>query len=188
MENGVGKGSARSIFNFDLYENLTNCAHHLDGFGGHPMAAGLTISKSNLPLFRKSFITLANNALSDSDLVGTLTIEAEMKLSEINGRFMEFLSKLAPFGPGNMRPQFVSRKVEIAGNPRLVGNGDHLKFSAMQNGKTFGAIAFNMGKYYSDLLSGKPFDLAYVVEENEWQGRKSIQLNIRDIKLRGGVS
>ena len=188
MENGVGKGSARSIFNFDLYENLTNCAHHLDGFGGHPMAAGLTISKSNLPLFRESFITLANNALSDSDLVGTLTIEAEMKLSEINGRFMEFLSKLAPFGPGNMRPQFVSRKVEIAGNPRLVGNGDHLKFSAMQNGKTFGAIAFNMGKYYSDLLSGKPFDLAYVVEENEWQGRKSIQLNIRDIKLRGGVS
>ena len=188
MENGVGKGSARSIFNFDLYENLTKCAHHLDGFGGHPMAAGLTISKSNLPLFRESFITLANNALSDSDLVGTLTIEAEMKLSEINGRFMEFLSKLAPFGPGNMRPQFVSRKVEIAGNPRLVGNGDHLKFSAMQNGKTFGAIAFNMGKYYSDLLSGKPFDLAYVVEENEWQGRKSIQLNIRDIKLRGGVS
>ena len=188
MENGVGKGSARSIFNFDLYENLTKCAHHLDGFGGHPMAAGLTISKSNLPLFRESFITLANNALSDSDLVGTLTIEAEMKLSEINGRFMEFLSKLAPFGPGNMRPQFVSRKVEIAGNPRLVGNGDHLKFSAMQNGKAFGAIAFNMGKYYSDLLSGKPFDLAYVVEENEWQGRKSIQLNIRDIKLRGGVS
>jgi single-stranded-DNA-specific exonuclease len=188
MENGVGKGSARSIFNFDLYENLTKCAHHLDGFGGHPMAAGLTISKSNLPLFRESFITLANNALSDSDLVGTLTIEAEMKLSEINGRFMEFLSKLAPFGPGNMRPQFVSRKVEIAGNPRLVGNGDHLKFSAMQNGKAFGAIAFNMGKYYSDLLSSKPFDLAYVVEENEWQGRKSIQLNIRDIKLRGGVS
>lgn len=188
MENGVGKGSARSIFNFDLYENLTKCAHHLDGFGGHPMAAGLTISKSNLPLFRESFITLANNALSDSDLVGTLTIEAEMKLSEINGRFMEFLSKLAPFGPGNMRPQFVSRKVEIAGNPRLVGNGDHLKFSAMQNGKAFGAIAFNMGKYYSDLLSSKPFDLAYVVEENEWQGRKSLQLNIRDIKLRGGVS
>jgi|TARA_Y100000310_G_scaffold332328_1_gene407697 single-stranded-DNA-specific exonuclease len=188
MENGVGKGSARSIYNFDLYENLTNCAGHLDGFGGHPMAAGMTISKSNLPLFRDSFITLANNALSDSDLVGTLTIEAEMKLSDINGRFMEFLKKLAPFGPGNMRPQFVSRKVEIAGKPRLVGNGDHLKFRAKQNSKAFDAIAFNMGKHYSDLLSGKPFDLAFVVEENEWQGRKSIQLNIRDIKLRGGLT
>ncbi len=188
MENGVGKGSARSIYNFDLYENLTNCAGHLDGFGGHPMAAGMTISKSNLPLFRDSFITLANNALSDSDLVGTLTIEAEMKLSDINGRFMEFLKKLAPFGPGNMRPQFVSRKVEIAGKPRLVGNGDHLKFRAKQNSKAFDAIAFNMGKHYSDLLSGKPFDLAFVVEENECQGRKSIQLNIRDIKLRGGLT
>jgi len=188
MENGVGKGSARSIYNFDLYENFTNCAAHLDGFGGHPMAAGMTISKSNLPLFRETFINLANNALSESDLVGTLTIETEMKLSDINGRFMEFLDKLAPFGPGNMRPQFVSRKVEIAGKPRLVGNGDHLKFRAKQNRKTFDAIAFNMGKHYSDLLSGKPFDLAFVVEENEWQGRKSIQLNIRDIKLRGGLT
>jgi single-stranded-DNA-specific exonuclease len=188
MENGVGKGSARSIYNFDLYENFTNCAAHLDGFGGHPMAAGMTISKSNLPLFRETFINLANNALSESDLVGTLTIETEMKLSDINGRFMEFLDKLAPFGPGNMRPQFVSRKVEIAGKPRLVGNGDHLKFRAKQNSKTFDAIAFNMGKHYSDLLSGKPFDLAFVVEENEWQGRKSIQLNIRDIKLRGGLT
>ena len=188
MENGVGKGSARSIYNFDLYENFTNCAAHLDGFGGHPMAAGMTISKSNLPLFRETFINLANNALSESDLVGTLTTETEMKLSDINGRFMEFLDKLAPFGPGNMRPQFVSRKVEIAGKPRLVGNGDHLKFRAKQNSKTFDAIAFNMGKHYSDLLSGKPFDLAFVVEENEWQGRKSIQLNIRDIKLRGGLT
>ncbi len=186
MENGVGKGSARSISNFDLYENLTNCATHLDGYGGHPMAAGMTISRTNLPAFRKSFITLANNALSESDLVSTLTIEGEMKLSNINGRFIEFLDKLAPFGPGNMRPQFVSRKVELAGSPRLVGNGNHLKFNGRQSGKTFGAIAFNMAKFYSDLISGKPFDLAYVVEENEWQGRKSIQLNIRDIKVRGG--
>lgn len=186
MEKGTGKGSARTIPRFDLYKNLTYCAKHLEGYGGHPMAAGLTITRANLDAFRESFITLANNTLSKSDLVGTLSIEGEMNLSDINGKFMSFLTELSPYGPGNMRPQFVSRKVEIAGSPRLVGNGEHLKFNARQNGKTWGAIAFNMAKFYTDLISGKPFDLAYVVEENEWQGRKSIQLNVRDIKVRGG--
>ena len=177
----TGKGSARSIRGFDLYENLSKCAHLLDEFGGHPMAAGLNISTGNLEKFRKAFIHLANESLTSDDLVYALDIDGEMELNVIDGQFMDFLKKLAPYGPGNRRPQFVSRNIEVSGSPRLVGNGDHLKFTAKQNGVRYDSIGFNLGKYYERLITGKKVDLAYVVEENEWRGEKTIQLNIRDI-------
>lgn len=177
-----GKGSARSIHNFDLYLKLSKCADNLEGFGGHPMAAGLTISVKNLNNFRQAFINIANESLSDDDLVKTLDVEGEMSLNIIDKRFMSFLHKLAPYGPGNMRPVFVTKGIQSSGTPRLVGNGDHLKFTAKQNGKSIDAIGFNMANHYEHLITGNPIDIAYVIEENEWQGVKSIQLNIRDIK------
>ncbi len=182
LSNGTGKGSARSVKGFDLYENLTECRELLDGYGGHPMAAGLTLDRKNLEDFRTRFSNLAYETLSDDDLVNSLDIEGEMDLNLIDGRFMDFLEKLAPFGPGNMTPKFITRHVIPVGNPRLVGNGDHLKFRAKKGETSYDAIGFNMGNHYEKLITGKPIDIAYVVEKNEWQGRTSIQLNIRDIK------
>ncbi len=182
LSNGTGKGSARSVKGFDLYENLTECRELLDDYGGHPMAAGLTINRENLDDFRSQFSTLAGKTLADDDLVNSLDIEGEMDLNLIDSRFMDFLEKLAPFGPGNMTPKFITRHVTPAGNPRLVGNGDHIKFRAKQGETSYDAIGFNMGKHYEKLITGKFIDIAYVVEKNEWQGTTSIQLNIRDIK------
>ena len=182
LSNGTGKGSARSVKGFDLYENLAECRELLDGYGGHPMAAGLTLNRENLEDFRTQFSNLAYETLADDDLVNSLDIEGEMDLNLIDGRFMDFLEKLAPFGPGNMTPKFITRHVIPVGNPRLVGNGDHLKFRAKKGETSYDAIGFNMGNHYEKLITGKPIDIANVVEKNEWQGRTSIQLNIRDIK------
>jgi len=181
-ENGLGKGSARSIPGFDLYQALTNVREYLEGYGGHPMAAGLTLQEENIPKFREAFLNYAREQLTSDDLIPTLTIDSEINLTDINGRFMDFLEKLGPYGPGNMRPKFVARQVEIVGHPRLVGHGEHLRFRARQRQSVYTAIGFNMAEHYEDLITGYPVDLAFVVEINEWQGTSSIQLNIRDIK------
>ena len=182
-ENNIGKGSARSIAKVDLYEALSASSEFLMDFGGHAMAAGLTVSKESFAKFKKGFINFVNNNTSADDLIPTLTLDGILKLKDINRRFMDFLDKLAPYGPGNMRPNFVSKRVEVIGNPRVVGNGDHILFKIRQNQKVISAIGFNMSQHYEKLIKGLPIDLAYVVEINEWQGRRTVQLNIRDIKM-----
>ncbi|MFQ6615869.1 MAG: single-stranded-DNA-specific exonuclease RecJ [Fidelibacterota bacterium] len=186
VEGETGKGSARSIRPFDLYEHLSRCARHLTDYGGHPMAAGLTIDSRNLEAFRDEFVALANDSLSRDDMVNALDIEGEMDLNVIDDEFVDFLKKLAPYGPGNSRPRFVTRKTGVLGTPRLVGNGDHLKFTARKNGSSFDAIGFNMARHYEHLITGEPVDIAYEVEENRWKGQVSIQLNIKDVKPAGG--
>jgi single-stranded-DNA-specific exonuclease len=184
MENGVGRGSARSMSGFDVHEALTRCKEHLLGFGGHAAAAGLSISQSNLPGFTECFLDWANDNLTEEQLQPRLMIDGECPLSLIDSRFLRFLHSLAPFGPGNRRPVFVSRAVRPAGMPRLVGEAcNHLKCSLKQNGTTLDAIGFDMADHFEKLLLNKPLDIAYVVEENEWQGKRTIQLQLKDIKM-----
>jgi len=182
-ENGLGKGSARSIPGLDLYQVLTNVSEYLEGYGGHPMAAGLTLREDNFIAFRNAFIAKANELLSPRDLEPSITLDGEMRLTDINGRFMDFLEKLGPYGPGNMRPKFAARRVEVVGNPRVIGNGDHIRFKVRQGHTVYPAIGFNQSQHYEKLIKGFPVDLAFIVEINEWQGQTTIQLNIRDIKL-----
>ena len=183
LENGSGKGSARSVAGFDLYEALTACKTHLDDYGGHPMAAGLTLSNKKLEDFKKAFINFANERLTEENLQATLTLDSEIALQDITPRFMEFLDKLSPYGPGNMRPKFAVRNVEITGAPKVIGKtGEHLRFKVKQGLKSFSAIGFGLSKKYELLITGQPVDIACVVETNEWHGNTSIQLNVRDIK------
>lgn len=181
--NGIGKGSARSISGVDLYKALSASAKYLDDFGGHAMAAGLTVTERLFDSFKKSFTKFVNEKTTDDDLIPTITLEGILKFKDINSRFMEFLNKLAPYGPGNMRPSFATKGVEVIGNPRVIGNGDHVIFKIRQNQKVISAIGFNMSEHYEKLIKGFPIDLAYVVETNEWQGRETVQLNVRDIKM-----
>jgi single-stranded-DNA-specific exonuclease len=184
MENGIGRGSARSMSGFDVHEALIRCKKHLLGFGGHAAAAGLSISQSELPGFTECFLDWANDSLTEEQLQPRLTIDGECPLSLIDSRFLRFLRSLAPFGPGNRRPIFVSRAVKSAGIPRLVGEAsNHLKCSVKQNGTTLDAIGFDMADHFEKLLLNKPLDIAYVVEENEWQGNRTIQLQLKDIKM-----
>lgn len=180
---GIGKGSARSIPNLDLYEALSYAAKFLEGYGGHPMAAGLTVREDKFENFKSLFLRNVNKILTNDDLIPAISIDGEMALTDINSRFMRFLEKLGPFGPGNMRPKFVSRNLSISGQPRLMGNGEHIRFIVSQNGRNYPAVGFKLSSHYEDLIRGFPVDIAYVVEVNQWQGQSNIQLNVRDIQL-----
>ena len=180
---GIGKGSARSIPHLDLYEALSYAAKFLEGYGGHPMAAGLTVREDKFENFKSLFLRNVNKILTNDDLIPAISIDGEMALTDINSHFMRFLEKLSPFGPGNMRPKFVSRNLSISGQPRLMGNGEHIRFIVSQNGRNYPAVGFKLSSHYEDLIRGVPVDIAYVVEVNQWQGQSNIQLNVRDIQL-----
>ena len=180
---GIGKGSARSIPNLDLYEALSYAAKFLEGYGGHPMAAGLTVREDKFENFKSLFLRNVNKILTNDDLIPAISIDGEMALTDINSRFMRFLEKLGPFESGIMRPKFVSRNLSISGQPRLMGNGEHIRFIVSQNGRNYPAVGFKLSSHYEDLIRGFPVDIAYVVEVNQWQGQSNIQLNVRDIQL-----
>ncbi len=183
VEDGVGKGSARSIPGFDLYEALKQCEDLFIGFGGHKYAAGLTIQAENIETFKERFQIIAAQSLKYENLVPKLNIEAELHLHTIDEKFIKLLKKFAPFGPQNMRPVFISRKLEVVGSPTIVGK-NHLKFRVrQQDSKVFDVIAFNMGDLLYRLTPGEAnLDMAYVIEENVFMGRRSIQLRAKDLR------
>ncbi len=186
FQNDIGKGSARSIPDFDLYNAFTECADLLDNFGGHKMAAGLTISKENLPKFQQQLKRISEKLITDEMLQPRMSIECEIEFTEISRNLINHLKKLAPFGPGNMRPVFVARHINITGMPRIVGE-NHLKFKASKDKTVISAIGWKLGTLYEMLISNRPLDLAFVIEENEWNGVKDIQLNIKDIHYSNGL-
>jgi len=180
FQNGIGKGSARSIFGFDLYNAFTRCADLLENFGGHKMAAGLTILIESLPEFTKRLKKIAAEQINEQMLNPGLQIESEIDFKDINQQTLAFLRKMAPYGPGNMRPIFVAHNVTISGMPRIIGE-NHLKFKAAQERTILSAIGWKMGSFYEMLISNRLLDIAFVIDENEWNGYKEIQLNVKDI-------
>jgi single-stranded-DNA-specific exonuclease len=182
IENGIGKGSARSIPGFDIYDALKRCEDLLIQFGGHKYAAGLSVRAENFPELRRRFNDVAAEMLEKADLVPRVTIDAVIELDEITPQIIKYLKYFAPFGPKNYRPLFLSYGLEVAGTPRIVGN-NHLKFRVRKDGVSFDCIGFNMGDYLKRLEMGdRRLDMVYVVEENEWNNRKTIQLRVRDIR------
>ena len=182
-EEGNGKGSARSIKGLDLYKALSASSKFLDTFGGHAMAGGLSIHESKLDEFKKLFFTYVDKALSQDDLESSLILDGEVSLADINNKFLDFLKKLGPYGPGNMRPKFALMKVQVVGNPKVIGNGDHIRFQVRQKHSTIDVVGFGLSEHYQDLIIGEPIDIAGVVETNLWKGKESIQFNARDIRL-----
>ena len=182
IQNGVGKGSARSISGFDLYQALQACESSLAGYGGHKYAAGLSIATENIPAFCERFEREAASRLTEEMLTPRLMIDGEVFLPEIDNRFMKFLEALAPYGPQNMRPIFVARGLRVVGTPQIVGN-NHLRFFVMQNEKKLDCIGFNLGELRPRLSNGRSdIDMAFLVEENTYQGRTTIQLRVKDIR------
>jgi single-stranded-DNA-specific exonuclease len=182
IENGQGKGSARAIAKFDIYQALKACSDLLLQFGGHKYAAGLTIAAENIPAFKKRFEHVCREMIPEEDLVPKIKIESEISLDEITGEVVGSLKRFAPFGPKNNRPNFFSRGLEVLDVPRIVGS-NHLKFRAGQGGVSFDAIGFNLGQQISRLSNGsRTIEMVYAVEENEYNGRKSVQLRIKDLR------
>jgi single-stranded-DNA-specific exonuclease len=181
--NGKYTGSARSVMGYDLYETLLNCSHLLEQFGGHKYAAGLTLKPENLPAFISLFEETVVATITPELLIPEIKIDTEIELTQIDGKFYRILKQMAPFGPENMAPIFMTDEVNIVGNPNIVGT-NHLKISVkQQNSAIFEAIAFGLGEYANLLTPNKPFSICYTIEENEWKDKKRLQLNIKGIKL-----
>ncbi len=181
---GKIKGSARSIEGFNIYDAFKECEDLLEQFGGHKYAAGLTIDEKNLEEFRQRINKIASENLTDEDFKPELKIDCELDLSEVDMRFWKLLSQFEPFGPENLRPIFVSRDVEVVGVPTIVGKG-HLKMKVKQNGSgVFDVIGFNMHEYLPVVRNGRDqkLNIAYSLEENYWNGRRSLQVRLRDLK------
>jgi len=178
------KGSCRSISGFDIVDALEECKDYLMGFGGHPIAAGLSLNSSNFDAFKQQFLEIANDKISTDDLIPTIHVDSELNLEELNSRMIKFLNAMEPYGPGNMRPVFVSNNLSIDGIPKLLGRDQNtLKFSVKQNKTLFESIGFNMAEHYDKLIQNMPIDIAYVIGENMWKGKRTIQLELKDIKL-----
>lgn len=182
---GYVKGSARSIKGFNIYNALKQCEDLLLQFGGHEFAAGLTMTEDKLPEFKERLQSVASCDLCDESFEPELLVDAELDLSHIDLKFWKVLNQFEPFGPQNLRPVFVSRGLKINGNPTVVGNG-HLKMKVSQNGSAqFDAIGFNMHQHLPLLRNsnGKGIDIAYVLEENFWNNKRSLQIRLKDVAL-----
>ncbi|MBK7732009.1 MAG: single-stranded-DNA-specific exonuclease RecJ [Bacteroidales bacterium] len=183
-KDGYATGSARSVPGYDLYQAIEYCSDLLESFGGHMFAAGLTLKQENLQEFRERFEQYVSETIRDEHLVPSVNIDEEIPLEEVTMEFCRHLEKFQPFGPENTAPVFVSRRVKTLSCQPVGANGIHLKLSfARENGEPVGAIAFGQADMIETFReSGGVVDIAYSVEMNEFRGKRSVQLNIKDIK------
>ena len=175
--------SARSVKGFDIYNALEKCIDFIEQFGGHKYAAGLTLLPENYINFKNKFEEVVANTIDKDLLTPEISIDAEIELSEITPKFFRIIQQMAPFGPQNMKPTFKTSCVRDNGYGKKVGAGkNHLKLNLFQgeNTKNFNAIGFNLGPKM-DIVQND-FDIVYALDENEWNGIKSIQLLLKDIK------
>jgi len=184
--NGMATGSARSVKDFDIYNAIESCSDLLEQFGGHMYAAGLTLKLENIEKFMDRFEEVVASTIEEKMLTQEVEIDADIKLSDITPNFFKVLRQFSPFGPGNMNPVFKSEGVRDTGLSRIVGN-NHLKLNLAQDETTrygIDGIAFQMGQYHPFIRRKIPFDICYTLEENTFNGKTSIQLNIKDIKVK----
>lgn len=184
-DNGMITGSARSIKGFDIYDALYNSSYLLEHWGGHTYAAGLSLKQENFDEFRKVFEAYAYERITDDMLVPVIEIDAYLDFNDISKKFYNTLKLFAPFGPDNPNPIFMTEEVYDNGYSRLLNN-NHIKLMVTQRHyKDFGipGIAFQLGEYFPMLEKGNSFDMVYTIEENEWNGNVTIQLNVKDMRL-----
>lgn len=179
--NGKLTGSARSVSGFNVYEPLDACSDLMLNFGGHAYAAGLTLSPENLEPFKARFNEEVAKRILPEQLIPKIKIDAVINFGDINYSFFNILKQLAPFGPKNMRPVFVAKNVKDSGYSRIVGE-NHLKLSLEdKKGNRINGIAFRMADKLSLLEAGE-VDLCFVIDENHWNGKTNLEINVRDIK------
>ncbi len=177
--------SARSVKGFDVYNALQKCAEHIEQFGGHKYAAGLTLLPEQYAAFKAKFEEVVAASCDERLLVPEISVDAELDLAEITPKFHRILKQFAPFGPQNMSPTFMTKSLYDTGYGKKVGaDEDHLKVTVKQHnaGNYISGIGFNLGKKYDLISERKPFMAAYAIDENIWNGEVSLQLRLKDIK------
>ena len=184
--NGLASGSARSVPGFDIYKSIDSCRDLLENFGGHMYAAGLSLKEENIPQFTERFEKFVFENILEEQTYPQIEVDALLSFSDITPKFFRVLKQFGPFGPGNMKPVFVTKKVIDYGTSRLVGKDqEHLKLELVDNSSenVMNGIAFRMHTFNDHLKALNPLDICYTIEENNFNGNTNIQLMIRDIQI-----
>lgn len=179
--------SARSVQDFDLYAALEQCSGHLEQFGGHKYAAGMTIKEENFLAFKDAFEKVVKESIHPDLLIPQITIDAALELSDIEPKFIRILNQFEPFGPENMTPVFLTKNLVDTGYGKTIGqNDEHLKLfvksSNDANSEGFGVIGFGLGNKLTFTGERQPFDLVYCIDENEFNGNVTVQLRAKDLQ------
>ena len=180
--------SARSVKDFDVYNALEACAEHLEQFGGHMYAAGMTLLKENYQNFKNAFEKVVQETIHPDLLIPEISYDAEIELSELNPKLMRLLKQFEPFGPENMTPLFLAKGLMDSGYAKTLGtDNEHLKaFVKQGNSESFGAIGFGLGNKLDVVSHKNKFDAIFSLEENEWKDTVTLQLQLRDINSSNG--
>jgi single-stranded-DNA-specific exonuclease len=174
-------GSARSVPGFNLYEAIHACREHLLGYGGHFAAAGLSMYEDKLPGFIDSFEKVVSETIDEDLLTPEIIIDAELSFKDINFAFLNIIDQMEPFGPGNMKPVFISHGVKDTGHSKILKE-QHIRFVVQQQETVFTGIGFNMAEKFALLQHNSPLDIVYTLDINEWNGERMIQLKVIDVK------
>jgi single-stranded-DNA-specific exonuclease len=178
----VVAGSARSVAGFNLYEAIHECREHLLGYGGHFAAAGMTLLPEQVEPFSIKFEEVVSRIIPPELLIPEIVIDSEIDFTELKEPFYNILCQMEPFGPENLRPIFIAKKVKEAGFSKIVKE-QHIRFVLKQNGITFTGIGFNMATKFHLLQMNHPLDVVFTLDINEWQGTRSLQLKVIDFRL-----
>ena len=178
-EDGMGKGSGRSIPGFDLHDALMKCSDTVEKFGGHSMAVGITIKKEKLEAFREEFEKIATENHID-EIMPIINIDAKINLSDIDKEMVESMKQLEPFGEANKMPIFAFKNLKID-SIRSLSEGKHLKLTLKDTNNIINAIGFNMGHLAEEYRIGDKIDVAGVLEVNTFNGTENLQINLKDI-------
>jgi single-stranded-DNA-specific exonuclease len=177
--NGVMTGSARSVKGFNIHTAIEACSEAVEQFGGHKYAAGLTIKRENFERFKDLFEREVAATIKEEDLIPTIEYDIEMNFDDVRPKFLNIMDQMRPFGPSNMQPVFVTRNVKNAGS--YIVKESHLKLKVAKNNLPLEGIAFGMADKLEILKKGE-VDVCYNLEWNEFRGRKTIQMKVKDIK------
>lgn len=177
-------GSARSVPGFNLYEAIHACREHLLGYGGHFAAAGMTLELDQVDAFREKFESVVSATIDPQLLIPEIAIDAEISLADIKPSFYDILCQMEPYGPENLRPVFLVKNVVDTGWSKIVKE-EHLRFSVKQGNTTISGIGFGMAEKFPLLQDKKPVDIVCKIDENQWNGEKSLQLRVIDCRAAG---
>ncbi|MFT8319928.1 MAG: single-stranded-DNA-specific exonuclease RecJ [Bacillus sp. (in: firmicutes)] len=183
-EKGIAKGSARSIAGFDLYKNLSTCRDILPHFGGHPMAAGMTLQLDDVALLREKLNLLAFEELQEDDLIPLTTVDGSFTLEELSLESIQEMQLLAPFGVDNAKPKVILSNTEIDSIRKIGANQNHLKILLKQGQATLDGIGFGIGELYDHISPSAKLDLLGQLSINEWNNIKKPQIFIQDIMVK----
>ncbi len=184
IEEGIARGSARSIKGIDLFNTLSECEELFERFGGHEMAAGGTLRADRIEELRGALNKLID--LNPSEMIPEIEFDCSLELKDINDSFLAEIARLEPFGSKNAEPLFATMKLEVVGNPKLMGkDGRHISFHVRQGagGPGYRAVAFNMGHLGREITRGSSISLLYHLRTNVWRGNRNIELLVKDLHL-----